>query len=691
MPPLLVDSVNIPANPLDATRVAGQPEEQTSEEQVRTIEQQQYQSFLEKRLRYAQETRDRKWPEFTDKTYLQFYEENEKISNTYIEAKKNDDDVKLASGTIEAKLNVLLSHIDNLNLTPEVRAFDADEKPLNDLGIAFTDILDRLAENDGGVDGGDTEKRMLRQKDLVKQGTVFVQDKWCTKRQAKKILTQKYDGTFNFAAWETTWKKVYEGPDRVLLYGPNVYLGDITVFSMDEQPYVFTLETMNYDVAKTLFGTFDMWKHVNKGMPPTNAATVDIGSRTIYDGKFRVTNLQENQVEVIKYQDPVRDEFQIVINGIMMLPIGFPLSAVSQGGRINIAKQVLYPINAQFAYGKSFVSSGDVYELSKVIDEMLRLFVLKTRKSITPPYLNVSGKIISRRVLAPGNISQGIPPNSLQPIGTESQGVTTGEYQVYQELLSNVDHSTIGPAFQGQQSAPGTTATEVVATQRQAKLSLGIIISACTMLEQKLTYLRIPLIIANYFEPIGEVMGSDGVAQKQYKPVSRQTTIDHAGNGVRIIIPTDGELPEKDVVRALEIQDEKETGYPSQRIYLSAKNVRNAEITWRCVVVPKEKESSATEKLMFREILNDAFALIKLGSKPNAAGLEEEFARVYSVDRNKYFASATDIQPPADMAKVAEQQAGARAARNSNGPNPGGVPTPAPSMTSMADGGAASP
>src|SRR6185369_3854878 len=100
----------------------------------------------------------------------------------------------------------------------------------------------------------------------------------------------------------------------------------------------------------------------------------------------------DTQVEIIKYQDPIRDEFQIQINGIMMLPVGFPLSAVSQGGRINIAKQILYPINPQFAYGKSFVSSGDVYELSKVIDEMLRLFVLKTRKSITPPYINTSGK-----------------------------------------------------------------------------------------------------------------------------------------------------------------------------------------------------------------------------------------------------------------------------------------------------------
>lgn len=669
-----------PSNPLDVSKANGQPAEQSVDPVKLNEEQVKYQDFLEKRLTYAQVTRDRSWPEFTDKTYLKYYEENEKIANTYLEAKKNEDDVKIASGTIEAKLNVLLSHIDNLNLTPEVLAFDKEDKPMRDLGTAFTDILDRLAEHDGGADGGDTEKRMLRQKELIKQGTVFVQDKWCTKRQAKKILNKKYDGTFNFNAWETVWAKTYEGPDRVLLYGPNVYLGDITAFSMDDQPYVFTVETMPYDVAKTLFGTFENWKYVRKGMPSASSTTNAIGGRTIYDGKFRLSSLEEDQVEIIKYQDPIRDEFQIVINGVMQLPIGFPLSAVVPGGKINIAKQVLYPINPQFAYGKSFVSSGDVYELSKIIDEMLRLFVLKTRKSITPPYLNVSGKIISKRVLSPGNISQGIPPNSLQPIGSESQGVTAGEYQIYQELLHNVDRSTIGPAFQGQQSAPGTTATEIVAVQRQAKLSLGIIISACTMLEQKLAYLRLPIVIANYFEPIGEIMGEDGVALKKYKSTSREVTIDGAGNGTRLVIPLDGLLPGKEIVRALEISDEKETGYPSQRIYLSPKNLKAAELTWRCVVVPKEKESSATAKLMFREILNDAMGLIKLGSRPNMAGMEEEFARVYGVDRNKYFASASDVQTPMTQG---QSPIGGMS-------NPAGTPMPSVAMPSMASG-AASP
>jgi len=682
--PQYADSTSSPSgNPLDAKKYKGQPDSPTDDSQVLKETQAQYQSFLEIRLTRAQEVRDRSWPEFTDKTYLQYYQENEKIANTYLEAKKNPDDVKIASGTIESKLNTLLAHIDNLNLTPEVRAFDKNNVMLRDLGTAFTDILDLVAEHDGGLDTGDSEKRMNRQKDLLKQGTVFIQDKWCSKFKATKTLKKKYDGSFNFDAWDTAWKPYYTGPDRVLLYGPNVYLGDITVFSMDEQPYVFTVETMSFDSAKGLYGKFANWEFVKPGMPPSPATLQNntVGARTIYDGKFRLTTLKDDQVEVIKYQDPTRDEFQIMVNGIMLLPIGFPLSAVTPGGKINIAKQILYPINPQFAYGKSFVSSGDVYELSKTLDEMLRLFVLKTRKSVTPAYINTSGKVISRRVLSPGNISQGIAPGSLQAIGNEGQGVTQGEFSVYQELLNRIEQSTVSPIFQGQFGRSNTTATEVLEVQRQARLALGIIISACTLMEVKLGYLRLPLIIANYFEPIDEVMGEEGTMKKSYRSTTRETQIDGAGSGTRRVIPIDGELPDEKTVRALEIADEQETGYPSQRIYLSPKQLRKIEVTWRVVVTPKERDSSAYEKLLFREILNDATALFNMGSVPNVAGLEGEFSKIYGIDKNRIFGSASERMAP----MASDQMMAAAGGQMSTG----GAPAPAPGMTSQV--GAASP
>ena len=652
-------------------------------------EEAQYQTYLQTRLTRAQEVRDRAWAEFSNKTYLKYYEDNEKIANTYLEPKKNDEDVQLSSGTIEAKLNTLLSHVDNLNLLPEVLAYDKGDTILRSLGIAMTDILERTAEHDGNDDGGDTEKRMMRQKELMKQGTVFIQEQWCTKSQTKKVLKGKYKGEFRGVKWEEKLVKVFEGPERNLLYGPNVYLGDITQFSMDDQPYAFTLDTMSIDKAREIYGTWENWQYVKPGMPPNTATLAQnaTGGRTIFDGKFRLTTLKDDQVEIIKYQDPGRDEFQIIINGIMMCPIGFPLSAVTPGGKFNIAKQILYPINGQFAYGKSFVSSGDIYELSQVIDEMLRLFVLKTRKSITPPYVNISGKVISRKSLMPGNISMGIPPNALQPIGTESQGVTAGEYQIYKEVIDRVDKSTVSPIFQGQYGKSNTTATEVLEVQRQARLALGIIISACTMLEVKLGYLRLWNILAHWFEPIGTFTDATGVVRNKYRNVSRETTIEDSGMGTRMVMPVDGELPTAEVVRQMELQYEKETGYPAEFIYISPSKLKNYELKWRVVVNPKERESSAYEKLLFRETLQDAMALINLGARPNISGLVGQFGKVYGIDQNNFFSdvgeSMAATQPPMSPAQAAGNAA------SGNMPNSSGTPTAAPAFSQQIGAGIA--
>jgi len=606
-----------------------------------------YRGYLMRRLQDAKEARDTNHPEFNGKTYYQYYEENERIANTYLDEPKDKSEKKLSTGTVESKLNTLLSHINNLNLSPTVMAYDKNNRSLQALGTAFTDILTVTAEHDGGDDGGDKEKRLLRQRELLKQGTVFVMEQWLTRYQMRKTLKEKYDGKFA-VKYSQRLEKVFEGCSRDILYGPNVYLGDITQFSMNDQPFAFTVEHSSYDMAKTIYGTFENWKFVKPGMPtnsPTQTSTA--GGATIYDQKWRLTTLQASQVEIIKYYDPTRDEFMILINGVLLLPPGFPLSAVTPSGKYNIAKQCLYVINNHFAYGKSFVSSGAIYELSKALDRMLSLFELKTRKSVTPPYLNTTNKVIPARVLHPGNISMGIPPNALVPIGQESQGVNSSEFQIFRELQDEIERSTISATFQGQQAKSGATATEIIEVQRQAKLTLGLIIAAATLLEVKLGYLRLYNVLARWLEPVGTY--PDG--GKRYRSTSRKVAIDGVGQGERMVIPIDGEMPDPEVIRMLSLSDEQERNHPVRRLYLSPQVVREAQLRWYIVVEPKEEETSSYHKVLFREMLGDAISLMQIGAQINAEGVTDEFGRVYNIDKSKIFGGADTIPavPPAGM------------------------------------------
>jgi hypothetical protein len=266
----------------------------------------------------------------------------------------------------------------------------------------------------------------------------------------------------------------------------------------------------------------------------------------------------------------------------------------------------------------------------------------------------------------------GIAPDALQPIGNEGQGVTSSEYQILKELQDEIDKSTVSNQFAGQQGHAGTTATEVVELQRQSKLVLGLTIAACGLLEKKLAYLRLWNILENWFNPVDTKVIQIGDARKeikQFRNTHTSTNIDGAGLGERYVIPTDQGLPGAEEIRALEIQMEKEKGFPIRRTYIDPEALKTAKLRWYVVINPREKETSAFYKLLFREELADMQTLMAFGSVPNRDGLEEKFSMTYQENRNKLF-SKQEVAPA--MAGVGGE-AGAAPGR----PNIPGMPTKA--------------
>lgn len=639
--------------------------------------QQVYISFLQQRLEDSKNQKDQPYPEFNNKTYYEYYEENEKIANSFIEEKKNKDDVIINSGTIETKLDSVLSAINQLNLEPDVYAYDEENNVVSEAGVALEDIILDSEKMDG--EGGDKEKKIIRQNELVKQGTVFVQEEWVKKYKTRKILSKKYNGEFNDVEWSEKLEICFEGPSRSILYGPNVYLGNITEYYVENQPYIFIAEYRDYEYAKSIYGKFHNWKYVKPGNYSTiintdtsnNTGTV----RTIYENKWRLEDVTDNQVEIIKYQDKPNNEFQVIINGVLMLPIGFPLEAVSPRGEYNIAKQINKIINPFFAYGKGFVSYGGVKQLSSLLDEMFRLAVLKTRKSFQPPYINISNKVISSKVLSPGRISMGIPPNSLQAIGQEGQGVTQSEFNLINKIQLQIDENTVSKSFTGQQSRSGTTATEIIEMKKQAELTLGLIVTTTSLLESKLAYLRLWNILENWFIPTGTKVGVvNGVRTivNKFRNTTRQANIDGEGMGERSIVPvgTLQEMPTPTEIMTLEEVEQKKKGFPVRKIFLNPEGLKDAVKTWYIEINPSQTKSSSFDKLMFREYLNDIASLAQFGSAPNTDSLEEELAKNWEKSRSKIFGKGMSAEM---MATGAEAPVGGTSKVRGR-PNTEGVP-----------------
>jgi len=619
-------------------------------------------SALQTRLFSAQQTRDTSHPEFNGKTFIQNYEENERIANTFVLGKKFEGDISIASGTVEQKLYAVMSEVNRLSLAPQVLAYDEENEELKSLGKAMTDVLFDTSKREM-----DDEKRLLRQVELLKQGHVFIQESWVKRWKKEKTGVNKNQiGKMNGVSWKEKLTLAWSGPERNILYGPGVYLGNIKETETKKQPFIFTHKLTSYQEAKSRYGmedadgvnTWDNWKYV-----PTERVA-KLTTENIENGQnnaWTLTTINKNQVEEIHYQDKFNDEYQIFLNGVPMLPIGFPLSAVSPGGEYNMDMQVYQYINAFFAYGRSFVAK--VKEQSDILDELLKLLIIKTRKSIHPPYANSSGRVISPRVLMPGRITMGIDASSLQAIGQEGQGVISSEFSMFKLLQENIDENTVSKQFTGQQGKAGQTATETNILQAQAQKVLSLTIFAASMLEGKCGYLRLWNVLENYFEPYDTKFSeAQGKIEEMFRGTRRETDLgDGMGTGVRKIIPTKGELPTSEDIREEELftgtpqaglgmrrKTREELGlHPLNNIYLNPVKLKEAKIYWYIDVDTKEKETSNVEKLLFREELADIGMLMKMGARPKIEALQNQHALVWNRPKDKMFDSPID---PSNMA-----------------------------------------
>ena len=601
-----------------------------------TTDEETYLRGLRMKMENARNTREIGREEFDGMPYSVYYDRNERFANTYITPKNNREDTNFQSGTVRQKLFALLSALVNLNLTGDISAFDKEGLRIQMLGDGMEDIIQKTKEIDN-----DDEKKYLRQYELLKHGTVFVEEIWDARSKKEKKLNGKFTGQVKGMKWSTKIKKAFATPTRNIIPGVNMFLGDMSIYDISDQPFVFTVDIKPYEEVKTIFRNWERWGNV-----PKKIVQIEATSTAFYNPNWRLFETPENNVEIIRYQDKWNNEFAVLLNGVLMTPVALPLPWGYE--EYNIAQQNLEPIHSKFAYGKSLVAR--IRNKVALLDELLRLAILKTQKSFMPPYVNISGRILSNRVLMPGKITHGIEPNQLVPINDkEAQGLTTAELSMIQELQASIDAETTSPTFSGQQAKGDPTATEIIELQRQAKQVVGLAVFSVAMLEWKLEWLRLKNILAegHWFHPEDSVVDEvRGMLKDRFRQVSVERMIEGEGQGRRMIIPTK-DIPSPTNIRKAEDALTKEQGMPVRLIFLNPKEVESSRVVWQITVKAKEKKTSETSKLLWRAFIQDMTLLSSMGAVPNSEYLAERTAIIWEEDPTKLFAPnpAQPVQP----------------------------------------------
>jgi len=545
-------------------------------------------SFILERIKTARNQREQKWEYFDGSTYTQDYRLNRQAVNTYLRPKKNDDEVRINTGTTEKKIETVQNELLAMNLQPEVMAFDRNDNEIVDLGQDFSDIVKRTNEIEKDDDFYEESV-----KELLTQRAVFIRENY-----VKKTIFDKES---------KTKKTTMEYCEKELLSGLKVFLGDITIpaYKFETQPYLVVVDRVPYRTLEQTWDKNENWKYVKAG----KAGIAE------FDGLFdyRVGELSDTECEVAYYYSFPDDEYQVFINSVMMeksdtgLPYNFP--------EYNIKMVVLKSMSPDFAYGKPLTASAKT--LQGLNNETIRLLVRKFRQALAPPMGVKSNKVYSKDIWAPGALTQGLKKDMFEKL-VDHDGVTAADMTMF-KLIEEKTEEFIGSSnLQSGMTEKGLTATQAVEQLKQGLKMLGLSVSAVMKMKRDMTFLRIYNVLENHTKPVGKRLNdmTSKVEDVHRKFTLRDTDLGRGKMGKKVIEFTNQEITEQDenTIKDFEEEEEKK-GKPVRLHFINIQKLEEIEKTWFVTVVEKEQEGSSLEKIMFQDKLQQSVAIQQISGR----------------------------------------------------------------------------
>jgi len=557
--------------------------------------------------------------EFDDQTQLVAYEENRKADLGYNPPVDDTSDFRVTTGLTREKGTTILSTLVNFNLQPNISAFDKDNTIIAELGAEMEDLVKKSRE----IEMYD-EKRQDIYRELIAQGTVFVEE--------------VYKETRILAKYETSWtpkQKISEFKgDDMPIYNVNgvceakLIPGKYVLFSNMNDPElqnnacVALYEELDRSVAESIYGEWDRWEFVPNEVNNENPFKASDNSEAGADYNWNTYKVGKGKVGVTKIFKRFSNEAMIMLNGVMMLPCGFPMTKLSPSGLYPVAKGIGERIQ-NFAYGKGIPSKTRVDQ--KMYDTFLRAMVGKAWQSYKPALGNRSGNVLSRDIVNPNQITHGIKQNDIFTILPQQLlSITNGDVSMFELVKQVINEKSVTDSYAGQTVQGSATATEIVNQQKQTMLKLAALIDGVRSLEKRLVLLRIYNIVANwtkseetplYNEVVEEINGiqtvtgkkidDKGAKQKKFKKFTMDTNFKDGKRGMKIAQFIGNDTPIVSPRDQVKMEDDMSEQYsmPVRISYINAEWLMMLEVIWNIEIIVSNKDDDQMQLIMFLDNL----------------------------------------------------------------------------------------
>ena len=583
-----------------------------------TTEQKEAYGFYLRRFESARRQRHQNREEFDDLNLETDYILNKRAANAYLPPKKNDDEVRIVTGTTEKKIEVIYNELVGMNVQPEAQVFDKNDNELRGLGQDFMDIVTRTnqIERDDDFWGAFVYE-------LITQRAAFIEE------------TDEYVNYYNrgkSSMFKGTIKKEDRKPvtfhraRKRLLTSLQVFLGDMNIpaWRFQEQPYILKYVRRTYDEAKTVYGEWKNWDKVVKG-----------GSHANSPWGYRMYKIDNEEIEEIHYLDPSRDEYQIMINGVMMFDGPAPLFyTVTEDRRYPMTMKVLKGMGSDFAYGKPLTASAKT--LQGLNSETIRLLIRKFRQAIEPPMVSKGRKIYSKDIWTAGAVTYGLSANDFEVLNKTNQGITNSEFSLY-DLIEKKTEEFIGASntAQGMKEGGTQTATEIINQQKQFIKQLGLSVLALMAAKRDATYLRIYNLLENFVSPISRELDSatNNLIDIYDKFTIMNAQFENGKKGKKIVQFVDKPVTDEEMTQVYQYEQEQElAGQPIRIRFINVKMLQEIPSFWYVTVAPRERDGSALSKVMFSDKLKQAVDISTVTQRPlNADKIIDEYEFTWQI------------------------------------------------------------
>lgn len=586
-------------------------------------------SGLMKTLCQMRADRDQPHPELDGMTYVEYYDSNRKKDLAYLPPKKNKQDVRISSGVTREKDTTLLSTLLNMNFAADITAFDTDDLVVAELGDNMSDLVKKSREIEMWH-----EKKSVIYREMISQGDVFVLELKVDEFKEMPLEEITWNPAKNKVAdfsYASALKKLYSGCEARMVTGKKVYLGNIREPFIRNQPVVAVLNVYPWSKGEARYRTWERFQHVPEVIETTEAFDID----GITYKSWNLVNLQDKQMAEIMVFDHARNRFQILLNGVPMLPHNYPLTALSATGQIPMSQGKFEPIS-DFAYSKSQPSKTKVDE--EVLNETTKLMIEGMRQGRKPPMGTRRKKAIGSDIFIAGKVTPDIKEGDLFPILEKgSFGLNQSDFSFYQLIKQGIEEKSVNKAYEGDTKDIDTLG-QAQQDKEQQMLKLGLALDGAVNLERDLTWHRLYNILQNWTLPMDQTL--DPVRKElvsRYRNISVETTLDNGEPGMKQFrFAGKSEFPDPQAQYEEEQKLKKTQGQEVRVVYMDPEALRTIKYTWYVVINPTPKSDDKLSQILFIDNVQKAIELFGPEAL-NMDYLKQRFAIKINEDYSKFF------------------------------------------------------